>query len=263
MADILQEIAAYKREFVRHRRYQRPLADVRGAARDAETPRGFAAALEADGISLIAEIKKASPSRGIIRADFNPEAIARCYDEHGARALSVLTDEAYFQGCDDYLVEARQVTALPVLRKDFTIHEYQIYEARAIGADAVLIIAALMDGGQLDDFLGISRELGIDALVEVHAAAELVRAAGSGASLMGINNRDLHTFQTTLETTLDLLPGVPEHASIVSESGIHSRADVGRLEDAGVDAILVGEAFMRETDIGSKVDELLGTEQEI
>ena len=263
MTDILQEIAAHKRELVTRHRYQRPLADVCAAARDAEPPRGFTTALGRDGISLIAEIKKASPSKGLLRADFNPREIACCYEEHGARALSVLTDEAYFQGCDDYLTEAREVVALPVLRKDFTVDEYQIHEARALGADAVLIIVALMDGGQLDDFLGISRELRMGALVEVHTAAELARADGAGADLIGINNRDLHTFETTLHTTLDLRPSVPDHVTLVSESGIHSRADVERLAAAGVDAILVGEALMREADIGTKVDELLGTKQEM
>ncbi len=259
MADILSEIAAYKREFVAARQRQRSLADVRAHARDTPMPADFAGVLAADGIALIAEVKKASPSKGVIRADFDPERIADAYAANGARCLSVLTDEAYFQGCDAYVQMAKEVAGLPVLRKDFTIDEYQIYEARVIGADAILLIAALMDSSQLDDYLGLAGELELDALVEVHDGAELARAKAAGARLVGVNNRDLRTFATTLETTFALVDQMPEGAVVVSESGIENRGHVERLADAGVDAILVGESLMREADIGAKVRELLGT----
>lgn len=258
MADILSEIAAYKREFVASRQRQRSLADVRSQARDTPAPADFRGALAADGIALIAEVKKASPSKGVIRADFDPAWIADAYAASGARCLSVLTDEAYFQGSDAYLQRAKEVAGLPVLRKDFTIDEYQLYEARVIGADAVLLIVALMDSSQLDDYLGLASELELDALVEVHDRAELARAKAAGAQLIGVNNRDLRTFETTLETTFALLDQMPEGAVVVSESGIGDRGAVERLEAAGVDAILVGESLMREADIAAKVKELLG-----
>ncbi|NKB68737.1 MAG: indole-3-glycerol phosphate synthase TrpC [Candidatus Latescibacteria bacterium] len=258
MANILEDISAYKREFVAARKRQRTFDEVRSAARDTPEPADFKGALQGDDIALIAEIKKASPSKGLIRADFDPERIAATYAESGARALSVLTDEAYFQGSDAYLQQARRVAGLPVLRKDFTIDLYQIHEARLIGADAVLLIVALMDGSQLEDFAGWSRELGLAALVEVHTAEELVRAQQAGVDLIGINNRNLKTFETRLETTFELLPQMPQGALSVSESAIHQRTDVEKLQAAGVDAMLVGEAFMREDDIGAKVAELLG-----
>lgn len=258
MTDILREIAAYKREFVADRQRQRSLAEVRAHARDTPAPADFRGALAADGIALIAEVKKASPSKGIIRADFDPEQIADAYAANGARCLSVLTDEAYFQGCDAYVQMAKEVAGLPVLRKDFTIGEYQLYEARVIGADAVLLIVALMDSSQLDDCLGLAGELELAALVEVHDEAELARAKAAGAGLVGVNNRDLRTFETTLETTFALLDQMPAGAVVVSESGIERRGHVERLAAAGVDAILVGESLMREADIGAKVRELLG-----
>lgn len=258
MADILREIAAYKREFVADRQRRRSLAEVRAHARDTPAPADFRGALAADGIALIAEVKKASPSKGVIRADFDPERIAEAYAANGARCLSVLTDEAYFQGCDAHVQMAKEVAGLPVLRKDFTIGEYQLYEARVIGADAVLLIVALMDSSQLDDCLGLASELELAALVEVHDGAELARAKAAGAGLIGVNNRDLRTFETTLETTFALLDQMPTGAVVVSESGIEGRGHVERLAEAGVDAILVGEALMREADIGTKVRELLG-----
>lgn len=260
MANILAEIAAYKREFVARAKYENSLTDIKHAAQDSAAPADFAAALQQDGIALIAEVKKASPSKGVIRADFDPERIAAAYAENGARALSVLTDEAYFQGCDAYLQLARQAAQLPVLRKDFTVDEYQVYQARVIGADAILLIVALMDGSQLEDYLGLGSELNLSVLVEVHSATELQRAEAAGATLIGINNRDLTTFNTTLDTTFDLLEHMPQEVTTVSESGINQRQDVERLETAGIDAILVGESLMRETDIGAKVKELLGTE---
>ena len=260
MADILQEIAAYKREFVTHRKRGKPLVDVRSAALDTADPADFVGALRQEGISLIAELKKASPSKGIIRADFDPEVIADIYAENGARALSVLTDEAYFQGCDAYLQAARQAASLPALRKDFTVDPFQIYEARLLGADAILLIVALMDGGQLEDFLGLGEELGLSVLVEVHTGAELDRALTIGPRLIGVNNRDLKSFETSLETTFELLEKIPAQVTTVSESGIDRRDDIERLEEADVDAVLIGEALMRQADIGAKVRELLGTQ---
>ncbi len=256
--NILQEIAAYKREVVARDKRRRSLLGMRHAAEDSPEPADFAGALRGEGIALIAEIKKASPSKGIIRPDFDPERIAATYAENGARALSVLTDEAYFQGSDAHLQAAHRICGLPALRKDFTIDPYQIYQARVLGADAILLIAALMDGSQLEDFLGLAGELGLAALVEVHDREEGERAAQARAQLIGINNRDLKIFETTLETTFELLPLLPAEAIKVSESGINTRADVERLQEAGVDAMLVGEALMREADIGAKVRELLG-----
>ena len=256
--DILQEIAQYKRQIVLRDKQQHSLADLRHAAGDAPPPLDFAGALRGEGLALIAEIKKASPSKGLIRADFDPERIAATYAEEGARALSVLTDEAYFQGCNAYLQRARRVAGLPTLRKDFTIDPYQLYQARVLGADAILLIAALMDGSQLEDFLGLAAELDLAALVEVHTRPETERALAAGAELIGVNNRDLKTFVTSLETTFSLFPLLPATALKVSESGINTRADVERLQEAGADAILVGEALMREVDIGAKIRELLG-----
>ena len=254
--DTLAEIAAYKREFVHQRKRKRNLADMRRVADDSPEPEDFQAALAEDGLALIAEIKKASPSKGVIRADFDPAQIAATYAENGAAVLSVLTDEAYFQGHDHFLQQARHVAQLPVLRKDFIIDEYQIYESRVLGADAILIIVALMDGGQLRDFAGLARELGLTVLVEVHTKEELDRALQQPTELVGINNRDLTTFETSLETTFELLEYVPDSVTTVSESGISTREDIERLERAGVDAVLVGESLMRESDIGAKVREL-------
>ncbi|MBT4098481.1 MAG: indole-3-glycerol phosphate synthase TrpC [Gemmatimonadetes bacterium] len=258
MTDILQEIATYKHEFVARRRIDAPLEEVSAKAQDLPAPLDFAGALQADPIALIAEVKKASPSKGVIREDFDPESIARIYAENGARALSVLTDEAYFQGCDDYLTSARQAAGIPALRKDFNVDSYQIHEARLLGADAILLIVALMDGGQLEDFQGLGRDLGLSVLVEVHSREELERALGAGASLIGINNRDLRTFDTTLETTFELRQFVPEGVTLVSESGIRDHDDVRQLSEAGIDAILVGESLMRAEDIGVAVQQLLG-----
>ena len=261
MATILQQIATYKRDFVARRRAEQSLADVCARAQDTPAPRDFSGALRVDGLSLIAEVKKASPSKGVIRADFDPAAIAEAYAGNGARALSVLTDEAYFQGCDEFLQLARSAGGIPVLRKDFTIDPYQIHEARLIGADAILLIVALMDGGQLEDFQGIGRDLGLSVLVEAHTLDELERALESGADLVGINNRDLQTFETDLDTTFHLRPYVPQGVTLVSESGIDSHDHVRQLEEAGVDAILVGESLMRQTDVGAAVRGLLQGEE--
>ena len=259
MANILEEIAEYKRGFVAECKRRQSAQDIRLRAGDSPDPRDFLAALEGEDIALIAEVKKASPSKGVIRADFHPERIAETYAENGACCLSVLTDEAYFQGADAYLQAARAASGLPALRKDFTVDEYQLYEARALGADAILLIVSLMDGSQLADYVGLANELQMAALVEVHDADELDRAKRARARLIGVNNRDLKTFETTLDTTFELLEHMPSDALVVSESGINHREDVERLAGAGVDAILVGEALMRERDIGAKVRELLGT----
>ena len=259
MANILEEIAEYKRAFVAECKRRQSAQDIRLRAGDSPDPVDFFAALQGDDIALIAEVKKASPSKGVIRDDFHPERIAETYAENGARCLSVLTDEAYFQGADAYLQAARAASGLPALRKDFTVDEYQLYEARVLGADAILLIVSLMDGSQLADYVGLAGELQMAALVEVHDAGELDRAKRAGAQLIGVNNRDLKTFKTTLDTTFELLDYMPSDALVVSESGINHREDVERLAEAGVDAILVGEALMRERDIGAKVRELLGT----
>ncbi len=258
MASILQEIATYKHEFVARRMVEVPVEEVSARARDLPPPADFSAALKADEVALIAEIKKASPSKGVIREDFDPAAIARIYADHGARALSVLTDEAYFQGCDDYLTSARDAARIPVLRKDFTVDSYQIHEARLLGADAILLIVALMDGGQLEDFQGLGHDLGLSVLVEVHTREELEKALSAQAALIGINNRDLKTFDTSLDTTFELREFVPDHVTLVSESGIRDHDDVRQLSDAGIDAILVGESLMRADDIGDAVRRLLG-----
>ena len=257
-ASILEEIAAYKRQVVEQAKRRVPLPDMKSRAKDTVPARDFVGALRGKGIALIAEIKKASPSKGVIRADFDPEEIADTYAANGASALSIVTDEAYFQGSNAYLTAARQISGLPALRKDFTIDEYQIHEARMLGADAMLLIVALMDGDQLGDFQGIGGELGLSVLVEVHTVDELNRAVDCDSRLIGINNRDLNTFETNLDTTFEMLEKLPSGVTTVSESGIDSREVVERLEQAGLDAILVGESLMRSADIGAKVRELLG-----
>lgn len=231
--------------------------DLPTAPPPAPPARGFARALGAPGISLIAEVKKASPSRGLIRADFHPAEIARAYQAAGASAISVLTDEKYFQGKLAYLDEVRAACALPLLRKDFIIHPAQIFEA--VGrADAVLLIVAALERADLQRLQQLATDCGLDTLVEVHNRAELEVALEIGAPVIGINNRDLHTFTIDLQTTYDLLPFIPSDRRIVSESGIHTADQVAALATAGVDAILVGESLMTSNDIEAKVHELLG-----
>ncbi len=256
---ILDEIVAHKKEELATVKRGVPLADVKRQAADRGPTRGFAQALASgDAIRLIAEVKKASPSKGVIRQDFDPVGIARTYEASGATCLSVLTEKRYFQGDLAYLADIRQSVALPLLRKDFIVDEYQIFEARAAGADAVLLIAACLERRQLEDYLGTAESLGLDVLVESHTAKELDRSLLAGARVVGINNRDLTRFTVSLLTTFDLLKDIPEDRIVVSESGIATRDDVMRLEQAGVDAILVGESLMREKDIGRKVKDLLG-----
>jgi len=260
VSDILARILARKREEIAERRVRVPLADLAARARDAAAPRGFAAALRAKiaagAPAVIAEVKKASPSQGVIRADFRPAAIARSYAHGGAACLSVLTDVDFFQGADAYLAEARAACTLPVLRKDFTIDAYQVHEARAQGADCILLIVAALDDAALRDLAALAAELGMDVLVEAHDGTELERALATSAALVGINNRDLRTFRTSLETTLDLRDRVPADRLLVTESGIHAPADVARMRTAGVHAFLVGEALMRAEDPGTELARL-------
>lgn len=260
MSDILDRILARKSEEVAERRLRRPLSELKARASDAPTTRGFEASLRtrvrAGKPAVIAEVKKASPSKGVIRAHFDPVAIAQSYASGGAACLSVLTDEDFFQGHDRYLDQARRACVLPVLRKDFTIDEYQVYEARDLGADCILLIVAALPDARLGDLAALAAEIGIDVLVEVHDGEELERALGTRAGLIGVNNRNLRTFETRLETTLELRERVPADRLLVTESGIATRADVARMRAAGVHAFLVGEAFMRAADPGAELEKL-------
>lgn len=248
---VLEKIVATKHEEVAARRAARPVASLPPRP---DAMRGFKNALQtklnSGDAAVIAEIKKASPSKGVIRADFDPIAIAKSYEESGAACLSCLTDETYFQGHDDDLRAARKATSLPVLRKDFIIDSYQVSEAHALGADCILLIAAILDQSELSDLYAQARELGLDVLIEVHDAAECERALLLSPTLLGINNRNLHDFSVSLDTTLDLLPLVPKETLLVTESGIGSSEDVDSMRRAGVNAFLVGEAFMRESTPG-------------
>jgi indole-3-glycerol phosphate synthase len=252
--DVLQAILRRKHEEVAERAAYAPLRELSARAADAPPTRGFAAAIEAKiaaGMpAVIAEIKKASPSKGVIRDDFDPAALARGYSNAGAACLSVLTDVDFFQGADAYLEQARAACTLPVLRKDFIVDPYQLVEARAIGADCVLLIVAALDDDRLATLSEQALDLGMDVLVEVHDLAELERALQVPAPLLGINNRNLRTFEVSLDTTLALQDAVPRDRRLVTESGIRGPADVQRMRTAGVDAFLVGEAFMREPDPG-------------
>ena len=253
--DFLQTIVAHKREEVAARKRERPLETL--ALDTAPPARGFASALRCSGISVIAEIKRRSPSKGALRADLDPLAVARGYESGGAAAISVLTDERFFGGSAADLVAVREVVSLPVLRKDFIIEAWQIHESRAIGADAILLIVRALDDAQLREYLELTRRLGIGALVEVHDEAEIERALSAGAEIVGVNNRDLDTFDVSLETALRLAEQIPPDRLRVAESGIQQRADVIRLQQAGYDAVLVGEALMRSDDPGAKLGELL------
>ncbi len=254
MSDILQQILRRKAEEVEARAGAISLNRVKAVAMDAEAPRGFGEAVERalqqGRPAVIAEVKKASPSKGVIRPDFDPVAIAQSYESAGACCLSVLTDADFFQGSDLYLQQARAACALPVLRKDFVIDPYQVYEARALGADCILLIVAALGDPLLTELADLGMELGMDVLVEAHDGEELERALQTSATLIGINNRNLRTFETSLETTLGLRSRVDSERILVTESGIHARADVERMRAAGVHAFLVGEAFMRAPDPG-------------
>ncbi|MDB5418631.1 MAG: indole-3-glycerol-phosphate synthase [Phenylobacterium sp.] len=261
MSDILSKIAAYKRDEVAARKAARPQAAVEAAAKATDPPRGFRAAIERahrpGRLALIAEIKKASPSKGLIRADFDPPALARAYEAGGAACLSVLTDEPSFQGADTYLAAARAATALPCLRKEFLLDPWQVAESRALGADAILVILAMVDDALAAELMAAAAALGMDVLVEVHDEAELDRAAGLGAELLGVNNRDLRTFVTDLAVTERLAIRAPRGALLVTESGIFSAADAARLERAGAKAMLVGESLMRQADVAAATRSLL------
>lgn len=258
--DILQKIVARKREEIAECRTKTPMVALQKALQGASAPRGFVTALQNkitdNQPAVIAEIKKASPSKGVMRPDFRPAEIAASYAKAGAACLSVLTDVDFFQGSDEYLQQARNACTLPVIRKDFIIDPYQVYEARAIGADCILLIVACLDDQQLTALNTLAHELGMDVLVEVHDEAELHRALQLPNKLIGINNRNLRSFETSLDTTLNMLNQIPADRIVVTESGIHTPEHVARMREHGVHAFLVGEAFMVAEDPGEKLKAL-------
>jgi len=259
--DILARIAAYKREEVALAKTERPLRIETQRAKDASPPRGFRAALEAARAAkwpgLIAEIKKASPSKGVIREDFDPPALARAYEKGGASCLSVLTDTPSFRGARDDLPAARIATSLPVLRKDFMIDPYQIVQSRALGADCILVIMAMLSDGQAEELIEAAEEWEMDVLVEVHDEEELSRALALDARMIGINNRNLKTFHTDITTSLKLKPKIPAHCHVVAESGLSTSADLSKLAAAGITSYLIGESLMRKEDVEAATHELL------
>ncbi len=258
--DILKQIIANKVEEVIARKAKCSPGEIQSRAKNAAPTRGFTAAIKqrvgGGKLAVIAEIKKASPSKGIIRENFDPVEIAISYEKAGATCLSVLTDEKYFQGSDQYLIDARGACSLPVLRKDFMIDPYQVYEARAMGADCILLIVACLEDTQMQELSFLSTELGLDVLVEVHDREELERGLMLRTPLIGVNNRNLHTFETNLQTTLDLQPDIFHDRTIVTESGIHTPEDVSVMRRHGIFTFLVGEAFMKAEDPGKKLAEL-------
>ncbi|MBT3436238.1 MAG: indole-3-glycerol phosphate synthase TrpC [Oceanospirillaceae bacterium] len=263
---VLKRIVARKIEEIAERQVHTPTAQLKqqvvANTSGVMAPRGFANAMyaktEAGQPAVIAEAKKASPSKGVIRQDFNPVEIAQSYARGGAACMSVLTDADFFQGHEDYLQQARSACDLPVIRKDFIVDAYQVYEARAIGADCILLIVACLEDQQMHDLAHLAHDLGMDVLVESHDAAELQRALQLSTPLIGINNRNLHTFDLTLQTTFDLLAMIPEDRMVITESGIHQPSDVALMQSHTVNAFLVGESFMRAADPGAKLAELFG-----
>lgn len=259
--DILKKILVHKCEEVEAAKARTPLSSLRDAIRDLPPTLGFERRLRAvadEGTAIIAEVKKGSPSRGVIRADFDHLQIARIYEENGAACLSVLTDERFFLGHLDYLREIRAVSSIPLLRKEFVYDPYQVYEARAAGGDAILLIAAMLEPPQIVDLASLASELSLDVLLEVHDERELETALSTTISLIGINNRNLRTFVTDLGATERLTALIPDNRFVVAESGINGRADIARLSAAGARAFLIGESMMRESDIGAKLRELHG-----
>ncbi len=259
-SDVLDKIMAHKAEEVAAGKRKFSLADVKAKAGDTEPARGFVAALnqslKAGRSAVIAEVKKASPSKGIIRPDFYPAKIAESYQKHGASCLSVLTDEEFFKGSAAYFSQAREACTLPMLRKDFMLDDYQVFEARAMGADCILLIVAALEDGLMQDLAGRAQELGMDVLVEVHNASELQRGLALDMPMIGINNRNLRNFETASTTTTDLLPAIPDGVVVVTESGIHTPSDVQFMREHKVNSFLVGEAFMRADNPGEKLAEL-------
>ena len=257
---LLEEIIATKRAGVRSRKGRRALQELRCRIADAEATRPFQEVLRPTRNQmprLIAEVKKASPSKGMIRKDFHPVEIAQIYENGGASAISVLTEEHYFYGDPAYLHQIRAKVTLPLLQKDFILDEFQVYEARVWGADAILLIVALLEPGQIKDYFDLAKELSLDVLVEIHTEKELERVI-EWASIIGINNRDLNTFETNIETSFRILPEIPSDRTVVSESGIASRAEIERLGEAGLSAVLIGESLMASEKIEEKMKELLG-----
>jgi len=260
--DILKQILEHKRKEIEASAHKISLRQLSQVAASRPLPRGFVEAINArlqlQQPAVIAEIKKASPSKGVLRNDFDPVSIAKSYEAHGAACLSVLTDQKFFQGTNEYLQQVQEATLLPVLRKDFIIDAYQVYEARALGADCILLIVAALADTQLQDLAGLATHLEMDVLIEVHNQEELERALLLNTRLIGINNRDLHTFTTSIETTLGLLAKIPKKHIVVSESGIHTTKEVASLRKAGVHTFLVGEAFMKANEPGAALAQLFG-----
>ena len=257
---ILDKIIEAKKGEVTHLKQTRPLSELKAAIRDLPSPRDFRGAIKGNACAIIAEVKRRSPSKGIFRDDFDPVNIALVYEEYGAAAVSVLTDQKFFSGDKSYLADIKKTVNLPLLRKDFIIDPYQIYETRHISGDALLLIAGILEKEQLGEYIRLCESLGLSALVEVHSREELDKALASGAGIIGINNRNLKTFTTDLKISLDITPHIPADKIIISESGIHTRKDIETLMEAGIHAFLVGETLMRSENIGKKLRELLGKE---
>lgn len=255
---ILEEIVEAQKGEVANLKVIRPLVELKEVLRDTPYPRNFREALSSSDCSIIAEVKRRSPSKGTLREDFDPVKIAAIYEESGAAAISVLTERKFFGGDSSYLLGIKKIVDIPLLRKDFIIDPYQIYETRVIGGDALLLIAGIMKEEQLQDFIHLAESLGLSSLTEVHTREELDKALSAGADIIGINNRDLKNFSTDLKTSLELAPSVPGDKIVVSESGIHTRGDIEILMKAGIHCFLIGETLMRASDMGAKLGELLG-----